>query len=62
MRRNETEDTMPCPKCKGTMSVVPFSDWLLYDWASIDYICPKCLHVERVRYRVRHDGTLEEDD
>lgn len=44
------------------MRRVPFSDWMLRDRASSDYICPNCLHVERVMYRVRHDGTLEEVD
>lgn len=62
MSRNQTEDTIPCPRCKGTMKAVPFSDWMLYDRASVDYMCPSCLHVERVKYRVRHDGTLEEVD
>ena len=62
MRRNQLEDTRRCPKCGGTMQSVPFSDWLLYDRASIDYICPECCHTVRVSYRVRHDGTLEECD
>lgn len=60
--RGDVEDTRPCEKCRGCMRAAPFSEWVLFDRATIDYICPECCHTERVRYRVRHDGTLEEVD
>lgn len=44
-----TRDEMRCPKCGNVMHMVPESDWQLYEVRTVDYICPVCLHVERVK-------------
>lgn len=31
------------------MRYVPERDWQLYEVRTVDYICPVCLHVERVK-------------
>ena len=31
------------------MRLVPESEWQLFDVRTVDYICPNCLHVERVK-------------
>lgn len=36
--------------------------WSLRDRATQDFMCPNCLHVETVAYRIRPDGTLEETE
>lgn len=40
---------IPCPKCGQMMHLVPDSQWHLYDVRTVDYMCPNCLHVERVK-------------
>lgn len=48
-----------CCKCGHKMRAIPESEWHLFELASIDYICPNCLHVYRVEYLVeeRRRGT-----
>ena len=55
------ERARPCPKCKGRMRPVIDGVWSLHDRATQDFMCPRCLHVETIRYRIRPDGTLEEE-
>ena len=43
------EDERRCPKCGNVMHMVPESDWQLYEVRTVDYICPVCLHTERVK-------------
>ena len=38
-----------CPKCGNNMQMIPDSEWQLHGLWSVDYICPVCLHVERVK-------------
>lgn len=49
-----------CPKCGHEMRMVPDSEWHLYEFASIDYICPNCMHVERHEYIVAERARREE--
>ena len=49
-----------CPKCGHEMRMVPESDWHLYELASVDYICPNCMHVERHEYIVAERARREE--
>lgn len=38
-----------CPKCGNKMKMVPESEWTLWEVRTVDYICPNCMHVEKVR-------------
>lgn len=38
-----------CPLCHDEMKPMPMTEWHLYELCAIDYICPRCLHVERVQ-------------
>lgn len=35
--------------CGGKMLLAPETEWQLYKVRTVDYICPTCLHVERVK-------------
>lgn len=40
---------MRCPKCGGDMREVADGTWTLYEVRVTEYICPNCLHVEKVK-------------
>lgn len=40
---------MRCPKCGNDMLKIDDSVWRLYEIRTVDYICPNCLHVEKVK-------------
>lgn len=40
---------MRCPKCGEDMLKIDDSVWRLYEVRTVDYICPNCLHVEKVK-------------
>lgn len=42
-----------CPKCGGRME--RWADWTLHRVRTVEYLCPSCLHVERVELRRRSE-------
>lgn len=42
-------NSVKCPNCGEEMRLMPDSDWQLFEVRSVDYMCPRCLHVERVK-------------
>lgn len=58
------ECEVTCPKCGERMRVMPDTEWQLWEVRTVDAICPRCLHVERIKTIVaerakREDGNNE---
>lgn len=43
------ECEITCPKCGERMRIMPDTEWQLWEVHTVDAICPRCLHVERIK-------------
>lgn len=44
-----------CPKCGAPLYMLNYSDWTLNGVKTVELVCERCLHTERV-VTVRKDG------